>query len=382
MAYEFRVQDPTHPRRSTLFDTLIELAQLRQVSSGRMFFGFLTGSGLDALMAVPEVAKVFNTARLHVIVGLDAVTDRAGLQRLLEITEVNPELSAMVIKNPTGSLIHPKLMILEYEDGSGVVVVGSNNMSAGGLTGNVEAYSLLHWEPEGSPDFSDLDRFIDRWQSNMSPIDADAMERAEQNERRYRRIKRALAPTQSEDDEPQDGPRGVPDAEVVISDGIAHDAPQEEDGALYEAILIALIPRAGNRWSQVHLSADIVREFFEVEPGDRDHVFLRQLDTATTEERPIVYSESSNRNVKIEVGAARDAARDSGYPADGRPIVLFRADSNAIRHYRYLLLLPGDAGHEEMYTLANQLFVGPPNQLARVVVPRSRVLRAWTECPL
>ena len=132
----------------------------------------------------------------------------------------------------------------------------------------------------------------------------------------------------------------------------------------------------GDRWSQVHYSAEIIQNYFELQPGDQ--VFLRRFDTLNVEEARVVYS-TSNQNYKIELGAAREAG---AYPAEGRPIVLFRRESRARRHHRYMLLMPGDVGHAEMTALAETTFEGPANYMRRVIVPRNRLLAAWPECPL
>ncbi len=373
MRYEIRIQDPTQPPQSLLFDVIIDLARRATVARGRFFFGFLTGSGMDALLAVPEVGDTLCKAEIEFLVGLDAVTDRAGLRRLAEVSKLNPKFRVRVIKNTTGALVHPKLLVLEYENGSGVAVVGSNNVSAGGLAGNVEGYSILYWDVGESIDLSDWDRFVDRWDPLLSPIDNDALDRAERNERRLHRVgaavRRQIRLT----------PSG---AEVVVSDGQAHETAPVFHKHIGELMLVAQIPRAGNRWSQVHYSADVARKFFQVEPGQQVVLNLRQLGTHDAEERPIVYSASSNMNVKMELTGAREASRIHGYPTDGRPIVLFRTESEANHRYRYFLLMPGDPGHDEMTTLAVRGFHGPANQVARVIVDRSTVLAAWPGCPL
>lgn len=371
MRYEIRIQDPTEPPRSPLIDLVVELASEGSVTGGRLFFGFVTGSGIDALLASPEVARMLGQAELDVLVGLDAVTDRYGLTRLQELEAANPSLRVQVIKNTTGALIHPKMMHLTYADGGGVAVVGSNNLSANGLSGNVEGYSVLRYEPGETPDLSDWDAFLGRWSRLLSPIDEEAFERAGRNERRLDRVRRAVraagAGTEADVEE------------VVVSDGQAHETTPGADEDLQELMLVAQIPRASDRWPQVHYSADIVDRYFHAEGGDS--VYLRQWNTTDVEERQVVYSEV-NKNYKIELGAAGEAQRAAGYPDDGRPVVLFRHESDTQRRHRYVFLMPGDLGHAEIVALSDAEFQGPSNQVPRVIVARNQVLTAWPDCPL
>lgn len=370
MEYEIRIQDPTDPPRSPLFDVIVEMATDGVVVYSRWFFGFLTGSGMDALLAVEPVKEMLSRASVEVLVGLDAVTDRRGLQHLSDLGATNPSFRARVIKNTTGALIHPKMLLFEYDDDRGCSVIGSNNMSGNGLSGNVEGYSILRYGPgDTPPDLSDWDAFVARWEPLLSDIDDEAMELAARNERHVRRAARAVR-------------RGVAPNEgaVVISDGHVHETPPQAEGEVHEAMLVAQIPRAGPRWPQVHYSAEIMHNYFHATAGDE--ILLRQAGDVEIEERTVVYAQA-NRNYKIELGAAHDAQRDFGYPADGRPVVLFRREGSAgSRRHQYILLMPGDDGHAEMAGLAEREFKPHGNQVPRAIIPRSSVLAAWPDCRL
>ena len=368
MQYEIRIQDPTNPPSSLLFDQVVALAAAGKVVWLRMFFGFLTGSGVDALLGVPVVRHVLLHSKVEVLVGLDAVTDRRGLKRLLKLARKNPQFTPRVIKNTTGALIHPKMLVARYADGRAVAVVGSNNLSSGGLNGNVEGYTIARFKPGEHLDLSDWDAFILRWDPLITAIDDEALEAAERNERRLRRLQKVAKKTSTK-----------PDSGVVVSDGQAHETPESGVENLAELLLVAQIPRAGNRWSQVHYSAAIIQNYFQIQAGNQ--VFLRKYGTANVEAPQVVYS-TVNKNYKIELGAARDAEKTRGYPAKGRPVVVFRRESAVLRRHRYVFLMPGDAGHAAMAALAKSAFKGPANHLPRVIVPRNRVLAAWPGCPL
>lgn len=372
MKFEIRVQDPTAPPRSALFDVLVQIASDGQVEYARLFFGFLTGSGVDALLSVPAVADMLRGAAVDVLVGVDAVTDRPGLERLITLEAENPNFRALAIKNNTGALIHPKMIFVRYSDARSVAVVGSNNLSFGGLSGNVEGYSIGRFDPGEEPDLGDWDAFLGRWARQLSSIDDEVLASADRNARRLERLQGAARDVTS-----------AADSEVVVSDGQAHETiPTDLD--IDELMLVSVVPKAGqgpkSRWSQVHLSADILRDFFVLEPGTHAVLQLREVNGTDVEERPIVYSAGSNKNVKVEVGAAREAARTVGYPTNGRPIVLFRREGHD--RYRYTLLMPGNPGYAAMDALTAAEFQPKGNQLPRIVTPRSHVLARWPECPL
>lgn len=368
MQYELRIQDPTNSGSSPLFDELVAIALAGKVVKLRLFFGFLTGNGVDALIGVREIRDVLLHSDVEVLVGLDAVTDRPGLERLLELAKKNPQFKPLVIKNTTGALIHPKMLVARYVDDRTVVVVGSNNLSLGGLSGNVEGYTIARFGPGEHLDLSDWNSFVLRWAPLIAEIDDEALKTAERNTRRLKRLRTAARGTSAK-----------PDYGVVVSDGQVHESPASGVSDLEELLLVAQIPRAGNRWSQVHYSAEIIQDYFRIQAGDQ--VFLRQFNSSDVEQPQVVYS-TVNRNYKIELGAAREAERVGGYPAEGRPVVLFRRESGALRRHRYTLVMPGDEGHAEMTALTEDAFKGPANHLPRVIVPRNRILAAWPECPL
>lgn len=368
MQYELRIQDPTNRGLSPLFDELVALARAAKVVKLRMFFGFLTGSGMDALMEVPEVREVFLHSDVEVLVGLDAVTDRAGLEHLLELARKNSQFKPLVIKNTTGALIHPKMLVARYADDRAVVVVGSNNLSRGGLSKNVEGYTIARFEPGEHVDLSDWNTFILRWKPLITGIDDEALKAGERNTRRLKRIRTAVRETST-----------TPDPGVIVSDGQVHERPLSGVRNPEELLLVAQIPKAGNRWSQVHYSSEIIQAYFDVQAGDQ--VFLRQLDSSKVEDPQVVYS-TVNKNYKIELGAAREAEKVGGYPAEGRPIVLFGPEGSEPGHHRYMLLMPGDVGHAEMAALGKTAFKGPATHLPRVIVPRRHIMAAWPQCPL
>lgn len=145
-----------------------------------------------------------------------------------------------------------------------------------------------------------------------------------------------------------------------------------------EYVLIAQVPKAGNRWHQVHLNAAICQRFFRIAEGEDKVVRLERVDRKgvlqVALERPLVFSHR-NRNYKIEF----DFGDVADYPQVGVPLlVILELD---VRSFRYQLLLPGDQGHEEMLHL-NEALAPVGRGLRRVITTLDEVELRWPSCRL
>lgn len=145
-----------------------------------------------------------------------------------------------------------------------------------------------------------------------------------------------------------------------------------------EYVLLAQVPKAGGRWKQVHLNADIVGQFFRMSPGDDRRVTLQRIDANGHAHdpisRPLVMSEI-NKNCKIEFdfGEVRD------YPSVGIPLLaVLELD---VRALRYLLMMPGDVGYEPMMQL-NGVLPSIGRGFRRVITTLDEVELRWPKCPL
>lgn len=365
MHYQFRLQDPSNPRGHHVIDDLTRLITTHEVTELTGMFAFVTGAGLKALYANAQVKHVFSIARVYFLVGNDAVTDRSALEFLLQLDRENRNFTARVLENPTGALVHPKWVHVTYRSGAGALLVGSANLTLGGLGGNVEAYSILTYDRGEQPDLHDGETFLRRWSPYIVPIGESSLAKADRNQFGYRGGGQRTTET--------------PDQEIVV-EGVQIRQPSPSRLPAAEPMLVAQIPGAGKRWSQVHFNREVMEKFFNLDPEDHEILYLRELNAVSYEERPIVFAER-NRNVKVEIGSAK------GLPYPGlargvqqRPILLVRREGTA--RYRYLLLMPGEPGHAEMLALSVQHFQPHGTQLPRIVVSRNQVVSSWRDCPL
>lgn len=144
-----------------------------------------------------------------------------------------------------------------------------------------------------------------------------------------------------------------------------------------EPVLVAQVPKAGGRWHQVHFNMDVGRRFFRVEEGEDKSVSVERISAAGhvlgSETRRLVLG--VNRNYRLEF----DFSPDEDYPDDSRPLLV--VVEVGIRRFRYVALMPGQPGHEEMLRITEDLeSIG--GGLPRVITTLDEVELRWPGCPL
>ena len=361
MEYEFHVQDPTTPDTVYLFEAVI--GAVRGATSFDGIFAFASRAGVDSLFGDPEIRSFLNGSTMSLLIGLDAITNRETLQRLRELEVEHADLQVRVFRNPTNALFHPKIARFEYADGSRSMIVGSGNLTPGGLRQNFEAFSVIRAGPSETMDSSSWDRFLADHADHLRPIDQDALDRAARNvARRPRRdiepASGVSAPIQSADGD------SASEVEVVLGDT--------------SRFLVARVPKAGNRWHQVHFNVPVIDQFFRVRPNTAQRVYLREYKQDGTLGHEgwhrCVYSDA-NKNLKIEIASHQGEA----YPDAGPPIAVYR-ELHA-RSFAYMLLMPGDPGYDAMFELTETgTTVGPGAR--RVITDRDDIRNAWPTSPL
>ena len=299
---------------------------------------------------------------IDLVVGIDAVTNRAALERMQELEQQHANFRPRVFWNQSNGLFHPKISDFLLEDGGRILIVGSGNLTPGGLAGNFEAYAVIVGDQRDEIDIGGLETFLNRHMDNIRGIDDEALERAAAN------LIRGVA----------GGRRGR--ARARVRAGSPGSGSSEAGRATdFDRILVAQVPRAGGRWAQVHFNAQVIRDYFRLNRLDTERVYLTRVDTnaerVDVEVRPCVYSAGSNRNYKIEIGAAKNRA----YPDTGRPLLIFR--ELRLRCYDYMLLQPGENGYDAVLKLTSRL-PSPGGGLPRPITDMASLARVWPDCPL
>lgn len=363
MDLRFCIQDPTHPDTTYLYEAIIAAAV--GAAAWRGVYAFASRDGVDHLIEDPVVHDFMRAGgETDLLVGIDAVTNRPTLERLRELGRRNAQFRPKVFWNGTHGLFHPKLSDFRYDDGRRTLIVGSGNLTPGGLMNNFEGYTIISVDRAEDLDVSALDEFLARHADRIREIDDEALERAARN--LIRPIKGAR----------QAGGVVIPRLRRARRAAAAPVAPAAREP--FDRILIAQVPRAGGRWAQVHFNTDVVRDYFRITDHQTQRVYLTQVDPvgarSEVEVRPCVYSQT-NKNHKIEIGAARG----EDYPDDSPPLLVFR--ERQLRAFDYMLLFPGEAGYGPLFDLSRNLpAVG--RGFPRVITDMPTLEGAWPECPL
>jgi hypothetical protein len=360
MHFEFCIQDPTDPETHYLYEAII--GAVAHATTWRGMYAFATRGGVDQLIEDPVVHDFMHRGgAIDLIVGIDAVTNRQTLERMQELETRHPAFHPRVFWNSTRGLFHPKISHFGYADGRKKLIVGSGNLTPGGLMHNFEGYSVISGARRETLDLSSLDAFLARHATDIRPIDQEALDRAALN------VMRPVAGV-PRPRVPQSTPPGVRPLPVV---------PAARAAAL-DRVLVAEVPDAGGRWSQSHLNAAVIQDYFRVTDLATQRVYLTHVDAGGVrgEEivRQVVYS-TSNKNYKVEISAAKG----KDYPTVGHPMLILR--ERQVRCFDYMLLMPGDTGYAEAVVLSQALpRVG--KGFRRSITDLPTLAQAWPRCPL
>jgi len=296
---------------------------------------------------------------------------------------------------------HPKLYVVEAP-ARARVIVGSGNLTGGGLYGNYEVSLRLDLRldrPEDETVLAGLRAWFEARWSNLEaslllskssiqsliddPSIVVAPERwapvlpapvaAPHADARalFRRAVKGLAqPPRVAGAEDVDGIDGL--AELARARG----EMERRDGA---RVLAAGLPR--DRWGQAGFNRTVAEDFFgALVNGDSIHVqaVTRNRRLHPWEERRLIFA-PGNRNHRFELPEPEGRSR----PAGESPIVLLH--EVAWKRFRYIYLLPEDPGyHTIAAAIRRREGVGTSRkpETRRVYLTLGWLRDAWPECPL
>ena len=353
------IQDPTHSGTTYLYEAI--LAAAARASDWRGLYAFATRDGVDHLIEDKVVQNLMDGGgKIDLVVGVDAVTNRATLERMQELEQRHANFRPKVFWNEHLGLFHPKISDFGLRGGGRILIVGSGNLTPGGLMGNFEAYTVITAERGEGIDIGVVDEFLERHGDGIRSIDEEVLERAARN------IVRPIGGA---------GRHGI----RVRRARVAPDVPRVRPAVGVGRVLLAQVPSAGARWAQVHFNVETIGDYFRLSRFETERIYLTRVSADATrdevEVRRCVFSADSNRNHKIEIGAAGHLA----YPQGDPPLLVFR--ERQLRTYDYMLLMPGENGYGPVLDLSNRL-PSPGRGFPRPITDTVELGRAWPDCPL
>ena len=333
MAFDLHFQGP-NDMAPTLLELLADAAQ--SSDGGIAIFSFASCAGVRLLFSDPGFSDFLRRGEFHLIVGVDEVTTPDVLTMLADEAQSRCGLRTCVfLHSRKAAIFHPKVSWF-YSAQASRSIVGSGNLTKGGLLNNWEAFIDAKTKANGTK------RINSRWKQWLEankrnlcpPTDPDALSRAQDNQRSRERH----------------------EEETVEIDDDRAEANSDE------LVLLAEIPRAANRWNQANFDKSTYTKFFGLKPGSTRRVVLypvrRDGTVGDPEVRPGVSVKS--QNYRIELGQAAGLS----YPTNDRPVGIFRR--TGVRRFRYRLIMPLDDDYDGVRSILARRSLDPNNQQAKM----------------
>lgn len=366
------IQDPSDRESEYLVDKLLEACQ--GATSGGGAFAFLSAGGVQLFLRDEAFTRFIAGGQFDLIVGVDAITDNTAIAALDRVIAAQPSITARVhLPVHPRSIFHPKFAWFRKADG-GVLITGSGNLTAGGLRWNVEAFHVTELDAAGIEEVEQQwatykERCTDNIFATNHPRVTALLDR---NGMRRQRLRERGRDEEAENEEIEVAEDAAPPPNEPVDVDVVPSVPDDAE------VLIAEIPKSGNRWKQVNFDLHTFINFFGASrtAARKAYFFHVHPDgtVGTQEVRPAVTVAS--RNYRFEL----DAAAGKAYPERGRPIAVFVRV--ATRTFTYMLLMPDDPAHPEMLELLDTRVPNPGNNMRRIIFHAVDVRNAWIDSPL
>lgn len=297
-------------------------------------YAFVSSDGVKRVFT----DKVDKLNEIQLVIGIDDITNTKSVNTLNNLLASESSNVKAFMPSKRGSIFHPKFCIFSNEDQtSGTLIIGSGNLTLGGLRKNREAFSAINL------DETTLKVTLQNWRDwisansmNLLPLDDERVEaQLVYNEAKFK-FKRTI-----EKDLPK--PPDVEDVEDVDDVDVL-----DWYYGLDSDLLIAEIPKSGNRWKQANFDSDTYENYFG---GSKETstkvILLKHVDPLTgsledLEERPCVAVKSVNYRIELQ------AASNLDYPLHHSPIAIFI--KIAERTFIYSLYMPEHPIYNELNT--------------------------------
>lgn len=310
------LQDPTSLTAIRLLDILKE--HFKEADEIYCAFAFVTAKGASMLFEQEEdVNKSLKKAKVHLLVGMDAITDTKAIKKLSELCFEFKNFKVDVFLPRAGGIFHPKFSWVK-KGKTGIVIAGSGNLTTGGLQNNYEAFTVSEAaQGEISILKKSWKKFLTHNKDSLFSLDAEeVLEAAKQNAK----LKKVAKATR----------KSVGKKEHIVV------LPKRDSAVFIEE----LTKGRGNKQRDVGTWA--ADNYFEETPP----LFLTHVDDigvcGSTEMRKIIPKGSSN--FAIDLNASQGIESEEGK----MPIVIFIRTQP--RTYLYHIIQHGSAHYKTIHT--------------------------------
>lgn len=315
---------------------------------------------------------------------------------------VAPSGQMLLASAEPGATFHPKVFVFSnasVEDSphialvsssAAVAIVGSSNLTGGGLFVNDEASSLWRPDlnlPEEASAWQTFVGALTRWLVPGQPATEyaathDRLRDLALEGRLPQELSRPAARALSRPGglRPGRNRRQAPQAPALVGALPPRLAPPPDSSPPGLTVLIARLAFGGSRrWPQWELNTDVLEQFFDVSTAgeiiERQAV-SRSRKRLAAEQTPLIIG--TNRNRRLEF--PEPDKRPDPCPDPALLVVVDRRPGP----FRYAILLPADSEYEAVGALNNS---SEPighyvEHTKRVLVPYSALEAVWPDCPL
>lgn len=363
-------------------------------SWAREFLGAVAWAKSSGLRRIRRALRRFRASggKSVLIVGVDeGGATVEGLKDAMALVD-----QVTVFHDTGGRTFHPKVFIVEGI-AKAYVLVGSSNLTAGGLFSNYEMSMEIRLNKSKPGDcklLAELKQAVLHFQTLataaqtltpalLSKLLADPSISIPSEKAAKRRAGGAPGAKSS-----VFGPAvaGLPRAPKLTKKSPAPKAASAPgaaapaaSGASRGVILLAEVPKAGSRWEQANFDLATFTGFFGLSATSTRAIDLQHIPVSgprgPIEHRPSVSVKS--QNYRIELAALKGLAYPTGTQ---RPFVLVRRVGRSLFHYH--ALMPGSPGYAQITALVAQ-HAGPrAGRMRRPQLTVSQVRAAWPQCPL
>lgn len=346
---------------------------------------FASYGGVSAITKYIKDGKA-KGMKIRVILGVDQkATSKEALEEVLAWN-----VDARIYHTSSNNIFHPKVYLFENRD-IFTLIVGSNNLTVTGLVQNIECSLLIKDTIDPS---SVHDEFYQYWKGILDGTETHlysltqkliddlykdkiitseeqrsqrydiGTDKKEGNKKEAIKFKKAQIQKFPEDFRPK---RLVKIKQVKTTRNATKEV--EKSVRIDNAVLIAEIPKSGNRWKQANFSQDIFVDFFGATKGNNSYkVKLTNIKKDGTLGE-IIESQSvtvSSKNYRFEL---RCDETNQPYPSgNDRPIGLFvKVDA---QNYMYQVLMPSDNAYKK---IKDYLYLETANLKGRTNLMRRHV---------
>ena len=309
------------------------------------------------LLESPDFEGLVTTGSFRLVVGTDSITDTKAIERLASLQGRFPGLHVEAVVNDSRSLFHPKTAWF-LGDETLTVVVGSGNLTRGGLLGSWEAFGVLEF-PASS--VGDLEASIDDWLAEVNPglmplSDVRVLDRVRENKGYESPVK------------PKSASAGETSTDEEVGVWLVAELNKSRKNAAGESM-----------FSQASFDRATFASFFDYTGSEVD-VILFPVDSdgevGSLESRKGRFKARSI-NYYFELGMVKGIP----YPANGRPIAVFGRLSDG--GYSYTVVLEGDSGYAELSSwLEANAETANPIQMKRALLSTEEMRIAWPDSPM